>query len=431
MKTYLYDLYAAFLKHKKIVTDSREIVPGCIFFALKGEKFNGNAFAGEALDNGAALAVIDEQKYFSGSRCFVVNNVLQTLQELALHHRSQLKIPILGITGTNGKTTTKELISAILSRKFKTCSTKGNLNNHIGVPISILQIKADDEIAVIEMGANHQGEIAALCTIAQPNFGIITNIGKAHLEGFGSHEGVITAKNELYEYIRKNNGHVFVNSSDDLLMNLTANIERTTFGAKDFADKAGVLSGSFPYISVKTSFGKVSQTINSKLVGTYNFENILAAACIGDYFGVKPAWIKSAIEGYSPANNRSQVIETEKNKLILDAYNANPTSMEAAIRSFADYPVKNKVIIAGDMLELGSASLLEHLRILEIINSLGFNEVLLVGKFFARANQNPGFHAFLTISRALHFLKGNPLNGKTILIKGSRGIMLEKLLPRL
>lgn len=431
MKTYLYDLYAAFLKHQKIVTDSREIVPGCIFFALRGEKFNGNAFAGEALDNGAALVVIDEQKYFSGSRCFVVNNVLQTLQELALHHRSQLKIPIIGITGTNGKTTTKELIAAVLSKKFKTCSTKGNLNNHIGVPLSILQIKTDDEIAVIEMGANHQGEIAALCAIAQPDYGIITNIGKAHLEGFGSYEGIITAKNELYEYIRKNNGHVFVNGSDDLLMKLSANIQRTTFGTENFADKAGVLTSSFPYISVKTSFGKVNQNINSKLIGTYNFENIVAAAAIGDYFGVKPAGIKSAIEGYLPSNNRSQVIETQKNKLILDAYNANPTSMEAAIRSFAAYPVNNKVIIAGDMLELGSASLLEHQRILDIINSLGFTEVMLVGKQFARANQNPEFNAFAAVNRAFHHLKHNSFNGKTILLKGSRGIMLEKLLLRL
>ncbi len=431
MKTYLYDLYAAFRKHPQIITDSREVVPGCIFLALKGNKFNGNAFATEALDNGAALAVIDEQKYFSGNRCFVVENVLQTLHELALYHRSQLKMPIIGITGTNGKTTTKDLISQVLSKKFRTSSTKGNFNNHIGVPLSILNIKTDDEIAVIEMGANHAGEIASLCEIAQPNFGIITNIGKAHLEGFGSYEGIINAKNELYLYLSKNQGHVFVNGSDDLLLNLSNKIKRTTFGKNDTADYFGSLTGIFPFITVETGVGKTSQIINTKLIGDYNFDNVMAAACIGNFFGVKPTQIKTAIEKYSPQNNRSQFVETNKNKLILDFYNANPSSMEAAIRNFAAYPAENKMLIIGDMLELGVSSHLEHIKILDLLDLSGLNEALLVGRYFTNANQKPGLHSFINVMKALSWIKKNPLSGKTILIKGSRGIRLEKLVPKL
>ena len=431
MKTYLFDLYAAFKQHPKIVTDSREIVPGCIFFALTGNKFDGNAFAAEALDNGAALAVIDNAKYSTEGRCFLVENTLQALQELALHHRSQLNIPIIGITGTNGKTTTKDLTRIVLSKALKTLATDGNHNNHIGVPLSILKIKPDDEIAVIEMGANHSGEITALCEIARPTHGIITNIGKAHIEGFGSYEGVINAKNELFEYLRKHNGHVFVNGADDLLMKLSANIQRTTFGGSGLFDLNGTLTNTFPFVSVKVHFGKSATVINSKLVGTYNFENIMAAVCIGGFFGLKPTRIKTAIEEYSPKSNRSQYFETDRNKLILDAYNANPTSMEAAIRSFAAYPEKNKMIIAGDMLELGISGLLEHQRMLDIINLLGIDEVYLVGKIFKTASRNTKIHSFLTVTQANTWFKNNPTLGKIILIKGSRGMQLERLVPQL
>jgi len=428
MKTYLFDLYSAFIKHDQIVTDSREVRPGCIFFALKGEKFDGNTFAGKAIENGASLAVIDDPKYPAGSNYFLVENVLRTLQELATYHRTQLKIPVIGITGTNGKTTTKELITRVLSKKLKTCSTTGNLNNHIGVPLSVLSIKTDDEIAVIEMGANHTGEIEALCSIAQPDYGIITNVGKAHLEGFGSYEGVINAKNELFQHLHKNNGHAFVNSSDERLMNLSSNIERTKYGERADADAIGTFTGKFPYISVRVKFGDYTENINTRLVGSYNFNNVMAAACIGAYFGVEPPQIKEAIEGYSPDNNRSQILDTLNNKLILDAYNANPTSMEAALRSFAAYPVQNKSLIVGDMLELGSASLPEHQRMLDIIDSLGFGDVFLVGKTFSLANRNPEIHSFTTVIDALRWFEVHAMVNKTILIKASRGIRLEKLL---
>jgi len=431
MKTYLYDIYAAFRQSQKIVTDSRKIVPGSIFFALKGDNFNGNAFAEEALDNGASFAVVDEQKYVAGSRYFLVENVLQALQALAVHHRAQLKIPVIGITGTNGKTTTKELTARVLSKKFRTSSTSGNLNNHIGVPLSVLQIKPDDEIAVIELGANHPGEIAALSAIAMPDYGLITNVGKAHLEGFGSYEGVITAKNELYSYLNEHHGHVFVNGSDDLLMRLSANIKRTTYGSIENAGVYGKLSGIFPFVSIEARFGDKTIEINSKLVGAYNFENIMAAVCIGSFFGVDSNLIKAAIEEYIPENNRSQIIETKNNSVILDAYNANPTSMEAALRAFASYPVENKMLIIGDMLELGIASHAEHQRIFDIINSLGFTDVLLVGKYFTRVSMNSDVPAFSKISLATHWLKIHKPENKTILIKGSRGIMLEKALKRL
>lgn len=428
MKTYLYDLYAAFRQHPKIVTDSRKVVPGSIFFALRGDNFNGNAFAEEALDNGAAYAVIDEQKYLAGSRYFLVDNVIRTLQELAVHHRSQLKIPVIGITGTNGKTTTKELISKVLSKKFRTSSTVGNLNNHIGVPLSVLQIKPDDEIAVIEMGANHPGEIAALSNIAMPNHGLITNIGKAHLEGFNTYEGVIIAKNELYQHLNEHQGHVFVNGSDDLLMRLSVNLKKTTYGTIENADTYGKLSGIFPFVSIEVLFGEKTKEMNSKLIGAYNFDNLMAAACIGVYFGVEANRIKAAIEGYIPANNRSQIIDTKKNKVILDAYNANPTSMEAALRSFAAYPVDNKMLIIGDMLELGPASHSEHLRILDIINSLDFNDVLLVGRYFTMVSRNSETPSFMTVAKANQWLKSHRPENKTILVKGSRGIMLENTL---
>lgn len=413
-------LYHLFKQHPNICTDSRKIKKTSIFFALKGENFNGNVFAEKAINEGCAFAVIDEQQYAINEKCILVNDVLSTLQELAKHHRNQLKIPIIGITGSNGKTTSKELINAVLNTEKQCYATKGNLNNHIGVPLSVLEINFKDEIAIIEMGANHIGEIAALCEIARPDFGIITNIGKAHLEGFGSVDGVKKAKSELYQFISKTNGKLFVNNEDNLLLELAANIKKATYGKS--GDYAGTITSETPFISLQFR----EHLIDSNLIGDYQFYNIMLAITIGKYFRISDDNIKQAIDNYTPKNNRSQIIKTEKNILILDAYNANPASMNAMLTAFAKQDYKNKLCILGDMLELGSFSKKEHKAIIQLTHKLGL-ETIFIGNEFSNIEEN----AFKNTDEFSELLKKNPKKNRTVLIKGSRGITLEKLVELL
>lgn len=396
-------LYSIYLKHQSICIDSRSVKKNAFFFALKGENFDGNKFAQEAINKGCAYAVIDENKYKKNEKFVLVENVLETLQNLAQHHRKQLNIPVIGITGTNGKTTTKDLIKDVLNEKYKAYATQGNFNNHIGVPLSVLSITRDIEIAIIEMGANHIGEILALCKIVQPNHGLITNIGKAHLEGFGNPEGVINAKKELYGYLKQNKGIVFVNSDNALLMELSNTQNRVTY---------------------ETS----KKAINTRLIGKHNLENILAAMCIGHYFGVKESNIEQAIENYQPADNRSQIIKTKKNTVLLDAYNANPMNMEAVINHVSQMQVENKVVILGDMLELGSYSLQEHQAVTELLKKQNFNQVILVGDNFSKVKNNINCKHFADTAAASNWLKHQNIKDAFILIKGSRGIELEKLM---
>ncbi|MCF8297208.1 MAG: UDP-N-acetylmuramoyl-tripeptide--D-alanyl-D-alanine ligase [Saprospiraceae bacterium] len=417
------ELYSIFKSYPKIVTDSRCIEDNSIFFALKGENFDGNKFALKALELGAKYSVVDDTSLNQNDNFIYVDNVLKCLQQLAAFHRDQFKIPIIGITGTNGKTTTKELINTVLKQKLKTHATKGNLNNHIGVPLTLLEMPYDTKIAIIEMGANHQEEIKELCEIAKPNFGIITNIGKAHLEGFGSFEGVIKAKKELYDFVGKD-GRVFLNSDNKLLTELAENLSSIKYGANQESDCFAQIIDINPFVKLRWN----NLEIQSNLIGKYNFENILAAICIGNYFGVQPTEIKMAIERYIPQNNRSQIVQTKTNKLILDAYNANPTSMSSAIESFELLKPEIKVVILGDMLELGKESIKEHQEILNKIATLGFVKTFLVGPVFYSLAKNSEFIAFENNIEALEYLKINPISDSTILIKGSRGIKLEILL---
>jgi UDP-N-acetylmuramoyl-tripeptide--D-alanyl-D-alanine ligase len=430
----MHELYNHFLKHPQICTDTRDIKKDAIFFALKGDHFNANQFAEKALNEGCSLAVIDEPAYKKDERYFLVEDVLKALQQLANHHRRQLTLPVLAITGTNGKTTSKELVNAVLGEKYKVLATKGNLNNHIGVPLTLLNITEEHEIAIIEMGANHQGEIAMLCDIAEPRFGMITNIGKAHLEGFGGAEGVVKAKNELYNYIRKHNGKLIVNADNELLMSLSNNADRITFGTMDEGvDFRGFLVESNPFVKIKCKAQTDVQPLESKptiataLIGKYNFENILAAACIGNYFKVEEAQIKNGLEKYVPSNNRSQVMQTKSNLLLMDAYNANPSSMNAAIENFAQMDRKDKLVILGDMLELGEESEKEHQQIIELLKEKKLLHAILVGPHFIKAAQAPFTQLFQTSEEACNYLKEFPVNNATVLIKGSRGIKLEKL----
>lgn len=421
------EIYSLFLKFPRITTDSRNVPASSIFFAIKGENFDGNSFAADAVEKGAAFAVISDPSALAGDRFILVPDALQALQQLAVIHRRHIKAKIIGITGSNGKTTTKELIGKVLSSSFKTVITRGNFNNHIGVPLTVLSIQNDTDIAVIEMGANHPGEIESLCRIARPDYGIITNIGKAHLEGFGSFEGVVKAKSELYHFIRQNNGLIFLNLDNKLLSSLSLGMNILTYGSSEHAGCKGIIAERNPYLVISWSSGEIKGHVRTMLIGDYNFENILASVCIGLHFGISSALIDNAICSYLPDNNRSQMIRTENNVLILDAYNANPSSMKAALSNFHEIDARSKMIILGDMMELGEYSYDEHLEIITLVRQLSFNNVMVVGELFSRAARNGEEICFDSIDEAGNWLQNHPVHDQTILIKGSRKMELEKL----
>jgi UDP-N-acetylmuramoyl-tripeptide--D-alanyl-D-alanine ligase len=421
------NIYSLFLQHPEISTDSRQVAAGTLFFGLKGDRFDGNEFAGSALDQGASYAIIDDPRYSNDKRCILVENVLSSLQELANHHRNQFRIPVLAITGTNGKTTTKELIQAVLSQKYNTIATAGNLNNHIGVPVTLLNIKAETEIAVVEMGANHPGEIDLLCRIAEPTHGLITNIGKAHLEGFGGLEGVVNTKTELYRFLRSRRGIAFVNTDNHLLAEHAEGMKIIPYSPGNTSWIEEQTPSGDPCLKIKLKVDEQEITLSTRLFGSYNAENILAAACIGQSFGVEILKIKEAIESYQPQNNRSQIVHTRSNLLILDMYNANPSSMELALHTFSGSMSTRKVLILGDMLELGKESDHEHRAILELVEKLGFTEVYLIGPVFTRLNKKREWLCFQDTDLARIWLDHHRINDASVLLKGSRGIALERL----
>ncbi|MES2836342.1 MAG: UDP-N-acetylmuramoyl-tripeptide--D-alanyl-D-alanine ligase [Bacteroidota bacterium] len=423
------ELYSIFKEKKEISTDTRSIKKESLFFALKGANFNGNTFALTAIQQGASYAIVDDEKLADNKNCLLVPDALTALQDLAKYHRQQLTIPIIAITGSNGKTTTKELIREVLATQFSVYATIGNLNNHIGVPLTLLSINETHQMAVVEMGANHQKEIEFLCNIALPDYGLITNIGKAHLEGFGGIEGVIKGKTEMYTYIRENNKKLFVNEDDQLLMDLSKNCTRTTYGISPLATTQGALVVSEPFVAfVFEDINKNKQTVSSNLVGVYNLPNLLAACAIGNYFSVSGENIKKAIEKFTPTNSRSQQIIKGSNTIILDAYNANPTSMIAAIINFANIDAENKIVILGDMLELGDSSLKEHQHIVNILKQNQLTDTVLVGPFFNDIENIINAKLFKTSAEACEFLKKMNVKNSTVLIKGSRGTKMEEVL---
>ena len=424
---HLATLYQQFISCGKISTDTRIDIEGAIFFALSGENFNGNQFARDAIDKGAALAVIDQKEYKTDERFLLVDNTLETLQDLARHHRSRLKCEFVGITGSNGKTTTKELLSNVLSTEKKVSFTKGNLNNHIGVPLTILRTLKDTEIAVIEMGANHIGEIALLCDIAKPQTGIITNIGKAHLEGFGSLEGVIKAKSELYDYLRSHDGMAIVNEDDPLLMELSKGLTRIIYGSSSELFTTAILTSN-PFLNFRWTYQDQVFECKTKLYGKYNMDNIRAAIATGLHFGISPENINLAITNYQPDNNRSQLVDTASNKIILDAYNANPVSMLHAIDSFKEFQAENPWLLLGDMFELGDNAAEEHAKIIQLIQEKGFKNVMLVGKEFFKLKSANSYLNFKDLKDAENHLIKHPIKNAQLLVKGSRGVQLEKLL---
>ncbi len=418
-------LYSFYLESRQVSTDTRKIIPGSVFFALKGDRFNANEFAQEALAKGARYAVIDEPAYQFNDQCLLVSNVLQTLQQLAVFHRKKLNIPVIGLTGSNGKTTSKELINAVLSKKFRTYATKGNLNNHIGVPLTLLAIDPTMDIAVVEMGANHVGEIALLCSIADPTHGLITNIGKAHIGTFGGYQNIIRAKTELYQHLIINSGKVFINSGDEILSNLGRRIKEPVYYPRGGDYYSCDLVAADPFVTVKAENGEI---VESNLVGSYNFENIAAALCIGKFFGVSDAAANEAVAQYSPANMRSQLVYKNGNTIILDAYNANPSSMKVAIENIAAMKSANKVLILGDMFELEEEAETEHRAVGRLISNLSFKQILLCGTLMRWAkDEYPPAQLFETKDSLIQELKSNPLKDATILVKASRGIGLEAI----
>lgn len=421
-------IYQAFTKAYKVSTDSRKIEKDAVFFALKGENFDGNDFALPVAEAGiASLVVCDRDDIPQHERILKVDNTLTALQDLARHHRKQMKAKVLSITGTNGKTTTKELVSAVLSQKYNIINTQGNFNNHIGVPLTLLTIKPGTEIAVVEMGANHPGEIDTLAHIACPDFGLITNIGKAHLEGFGSFEGVVNTKTELYRYIKQNGEFVFVNRGNELLWGLSSEQKCVSYGCHCGADYPVAPGECKPYLNVKWK----KRLIETRLVGEYNFENAAAAIGVGQYFGVDDDKIQAALEAYQPTNSRSQVIESGKNHIIMDAYNANPTSMQASVRNFRKICGENHLLILGDMRELGQESENEHKAILKLLEELDYKVAYLVGPNFCAYSGCKRWWTFPNVDDLFQYLEAHPVEGKDILVKGSRGIKLEKVLPLL
>lgn len=422
-------LYEKFLETGKISTDTRQIAEGSIFFALRGDKFNANEFAQQALEKGARYVVIDDSAYAKDPRCILVEDSLKALQELANYHRTQLTIPVIGLTGSNGKTTSKELLNAVLSKKFKTFATKGNLNNHIGVPLSLLSIDKSVELAVIEMGANHLGEIALLCSIANPTHGFITNIGKAHIGTFGGFENIIRGKSELYQHLIVNNGTVFINSQNAILANMAKRFKNPYFYPATGDYLHVKLLDADPFIRFETENGEIVQT---QLIGAYNFENIAAALCIGKFFGVEPGAANNAIAEYVPGNMRSQILKKGTNTIILDAYNANPSSMEAAINNLANMKASRKVAILGDMFELEEEAEKEHRKIGELLNTKKFDQVYFCGNLMKAAkNVYAAGQLFEKKEFLIAELKKHPIKDSTILVKASRGIGLESIVEYL
>jgi len=424
------ELYNKFNECSEISTDSRNITNACMFFALKGDNFNGNKFASDAIKQGAKYSIIDEKEFAVNSNCILVDDVLKTLQDLANYHRKQIKIPIIAITGTNGKTTTKELLTTVLQAKFKVKSTGGNFNNHIGVPLTLLGFNSDLDYGIVEMGANHPKEIELLCKIAEPDYGLITNIGKAHIEGFGSFEGVINTKNELYTYLKNNNKTIFYNSDNEILSGLIADYDNTEkYCVTDSCNSNGRVVSASPMVKIEYSVNNKVVEVNTNLVGTYNLENIVVACTIGSFFNMSLAEIKNAIETYIPTNNRSQLVEKGTNKIIVDAYNANATSMTNAIENIVAIESKNKVLILGDMLELGNLSEQEHKNILELVDKLGFINVYFVGSEFYKQKNNK-YKFYENTAELKTYLSENKIIDSLVLLKGSRGIGLEVLLER-
>ena len=418
------ELYQLFLNSSGAFTDTRNVLVGGIFFALKGANFNGNEYARYAIEAGAKYAVIDDSNCEIEGKTILVADVLSTMQELALYHRNNLKIPIIAITGSNGKTTTKELIHAVLSQKYKTAYTKGNLNNHIGVPLTLLSIKHDDEIAIIEMGANHQGEIASYCEYTYPDFGLITNVGKAHLEGFGGVEGVIKGKTELYRFLESHHGYLFVNGEDSVLMSKSENTNRIIYGNHPDSIASGYVNQFSEYLTVQI---QDQFEIKSQLTGSYNLSNILCAVAIGRKFNVDDSLIKKGIEGYAPSNSRSQIIREGSNTIILDAYNANPSSMEVAINNLGkiDGP---KIAILGGMKELGVYSVEEHRKMAKLAKDIKDVTLVLVGTEFESIAKETNVLFFLNATEAKYWYSDSNFQHYTILIKGSRATALEKIL---
>lgn len=427
-------LYQYYLSYPIICTDTRTITKDCLFFALKGENFDANTFAEQALQQGAAYAVVDNAAFATNEKCILVRDVLDTLQELAKHHRKQLHIPIIGLTGSNGKTTTKELIKAVLAEKYKIFATKGNLNNHIGVPLSILSLPLDVEIAVIEMGANHKKEIEMLCEIAKPTHGLITNIGMAHLDGFGGFEGVKKGKAELYAHLKQTNGYAFIYRDNPYLieMSTVADLNKIVYyGTAKENTISGELINADPLIELKWTHGGSTFSAKANLTGTYNFENILAAICIANFFEVPPEAINKGLANYFPVNNRSQLTKTEHNMVICDFYNANPSSMAAALTNLKALSGQHKTVIVGDMFELGAEAGEQHQKIVELANEFNFEEVIFIGEnFFALKDQHGG-KFFKTRNEASAYLTKNLIKDSLVLLKGSRGMALEQLLPLL
>ncbi|MFL1895691.1 UDP-N-acetylmuramoyl-tripeptide--D-alanyl-D-alanine ligase [Aquimarina sp. 2-A2] len=420
-------LHTIFLKSSGVCTDTRALKSNQLFFALKGDNFDGNQYAKHAINQEAFYAVIDDQNIPSNNKFIYVDNVLETLQKLATYHREYLGIKIIALTGSNGKTTTKELINTVLKTTYSTSATKGNLNNHIGVPLTLLSMNKETEIGIVEMGANHIKEIELLCSIAKPNFGYITNIGKAHLEGFGSLEGILQGKTELYRYLQKTDNLVFLNTEDNKLADAAANNKTFTFSQNDSTDTTVSFIEATPMVSLCFK----TLTIHSNLIGTYNFTNIAAAIAIADYFNIPAETIKTAIESYTPKNNRSEIVRFQNHEIILDAYNANPTSTTAAINNFATLPYISKSVFLGDMFELGEYSLIEHEKIVEQLLSTDIDQIILIGQNFYKTTTNhpkitkfPSFDNFKVQWNILLLSDGN-------LIKGSRGMKLERIVSLL
>jgi len=419
------ELYKIYKQYPEVSTDTRNSPKDSIFFALKGANFNGNEYAEKAIDSGCSYAIVDEPKYATHPNIILVEDCLDTLQKLANHHRKQLKTPVIGITGTNGKTTTKELITSVLSQEYNVLATQGNLNNHIGVPLTLLRIKKEHEIAIIEMGASHVGEIKVLSEMAMPNYGVITNIGHAHIEGFGSYENVIKAKGELYEYIRSTrDGKIFIDYDNSLLREMSEGITSIYYGLEEDLFISGKVLSIRPFLEFEWKFGSRRNKVKTNLIGEYNLSNALAAITIGKYLGVKASLICKAIEEYQPTNNRSQLKETDKNMLIIDAYNANPTSMHAALENFDHMDVNHKVLILGDMKELGPDTDLEHQKVADYVSHHNFDRVIFVGDNFSRITTD--YPRFKDLDSLKYYLKENPIEDSYILLKGSRGVQLER-----